>query len=76
MKGTVKTWRGSFGWLRGEDGQDYLAPGSHVDLGVDQFVQLEVGQPVRFTPATGPRGLVAHDVRPIGYSAKPTRKEA
>jgi cold shock CspA family protein len=61
IEGTVKHWRGEFGFVLGEDGVDYF-------LHSREFLKSEIAFPklgdrMVFTPERGPKGLRAVGVR-------------
>ena len=65
MNGTIKrvTADRGFGFIRGEDGNEYFFHRSEVGGGL-RFDQLRQGQPVIFEPCQAEKGPRAAEVRP------------
>ena len=61
MIGAVKTLKSDWGFIRGEDNQDYFFHRSTLSQGT-YLEDLLVGTSVAFEPSTGERGLRAQDV--------------
>jgi cold shock CspA family protein len=61
IEGTVKHWRGQFGFVIGEDGADYFLHSRECIKSGIAFPKL--GDRIAFTPERGPKGLRAVDVR-------------
>ncbi len=72
MVGVVKWFkaRQHFGFIIA-DGQEYFVH----DEDMDPWVRLEEGQVVEFTPRQGPKGLRAHNVRPIPHQEESVVKD-
>jgi cold shock CspA family protein len=60
IEGTVKHWRGEFGFVLGEDGADYFLH-SRECLKSGMAIPKS-GDRIAFTPERGPKGLRAVDV--------------
>ncbi|MGL4980773.1 MAG: cold-shock protein [Fusobacteriaceae bacterium] len=65
MKGTVKWFNEEkgFGFITGEDGKDVFAHFSEIQK--DGFKKLTEGEEVTFEVTTGPKGLVATNIKSI-----------
>ena len=65
MNGTIKrvTRDRGFGFIRGEDGNEYFFHRSELRGGL-AFDELEEGQPVRFEPSQGDKGPRATNIVP------------
>lgn len=65
MKGTVKWFNEEkgFGFITGEDGKDVFAHFSEIQK--DGFKKLTEGESVTFEVTTGPKGLVATNIKSI-----------
>ncbi|MGL4254627.1 MAG: cold-shock protein [Fusobacteriaceae bacterium] len=65
MKGTVKWFNEEkgFGFITGEDGKDVFAHFSEIQK--DGFKKLSEGEEVTFEVTTGPKGLVATNIKSI-----------
>jgi cold shock CspA family protein len=66
IEGTVKHWRGEFGFVIGEDGADSLHSRECLKAGI---AFPKSGDRVAFTPERGPKGLRAIGVRYATESA-------
>jgi cold shock CspA family protein len=61
IEGTVKHWRGEFGFVIGEDGADYFL---HCRECLKSGIALpKLGDRIAFTPERGPKGFRAVGVR-------------
>jgi cold shock CspA family protein len=61
IEGTIKHWRGEFGFVLGEDGADYFLHSRECLKSGIAFPKF--GDRIAFTPERGPKGLRAVDVR-------------
>ena len=61
IEGTVKHWRGEFGFVIGEDGADYFLDSRECLKAGIAFPKS--GDRIAFTPERGPKGLRAIGVR-------------
>ena len=68
IEGTIKHWRGEFGFVLGEDGADYFLHSRERLKSGMAFPKL--GDRVAFTPERGPKGLRAVGVRYATQSAQ------
>ena len=60
MKGTVKWFKGNYGYITGEDGKDYFVHFS--DILADGFKTLNQGEEVDFEATESEKGLQAVNV--------------
>lgn len=60
MKGTVKWFKGNYGYITGEDGKDYFVHFS--DILADGFKTLKQGEEVDFEATESEKGLQAVNV--------------
>lgn len=60
MKGTVKWFKGNYGYITGEDGKDYFVHFS--DIFADGFKTLKQGEEVDFEATESEKGLQAVNV--------------
>jgi cold shock CspA family protein len=61
IEGTVKHWRGEFGFVLGEDGADYFL---HSRECLKSGIAIpKSGDRIAFTPERGPKGLCAIGVK-------------
>jgi CspA family cold shock protein len=67
MLGSCRDWKGSFGFITGDDGRSYFT--HQTDLNMAGYRRLEPGQRVRFQISSGDRGLKAIMCEPIDNSS-------
>ena len=63
MKGVTKWFNKGYGFITGEDGQDYFC--HWKDISGEGFRSLVENQPVEFDPEMSEKGLKAKNVKKI-----------